>query len=353
MTLLIIFLILAVGVSFLCSVMEAVLLSLTPGFIAARQKSRPALGNRLASLKQDIDQPLAAILSLNTIAHTVGATGVGAQAAVVFADISVGVISAVLTLLILVFSEIIPKTLGAQYWRELAGPVVGLVRATMFLMYPLVWLSRQLVRLISGGKDRASVSRAELVALAEVGRTEGVLESGEARLLKRVMGFREIRVEDVMTPRPVMHTLSADLTVGEVFENPSDLRFSRIPIYTGDPDEIVGHVLKIDILRDVADDRHERQLKDLRRDLLSVPETLPLSRVLDLLIQRQDHLALVVNEYGTVMGLVTIEDAIETLIGMEIVDETDEVPDMRKLARQVREERSRRLGYPQPTGDER
>lgn len=344
MTLLIFYLLLAIGVSFICSILESVLLSLTPAFIAERVQNEPDLGRRLEQLKTDIDQPLAAILSLNTIAHTVGATGVGAQAVRVFENLSVGVISAVLTLMILVFSEIIPKTLGARFWRQLAVPLTPVLTVVMWLMAPLVWMSRGLTRLLAGAGAGPSVSRAEFVALAELGRSEGVIASGEARILQRLMRFREIRVDDVMTPRTVMFSQSAAITVDEFINDTERLRFSRIPIYDGEPDAIIGHVLKSDILLAAAQDRFDLALSELKRDTLSVPESLSLRRGFEMLVERGDHMALVVDEYGTVEGLVTIEDAVETLLGLEIVDETDANRDMRQLAREVRDERARAMG---------
>lgn len=344
MALLIIYVLLALGVSFLCSVMEAVLLSITPSYVGIQEKENPRLGARLRALKADIERPLASILSLNTIAHTVGATGAGAQAVKVFGDAYVGVISGVLTLLILVLSEIIPKTLGALYWRSLASAVVPLLVIIEWPMKPFVWLSRGVTRLLSRGEPEASVSRAEMTALAEIGAREGVFEESESRFLQNLFRFRSIRVRDVMTPRTVIFALPETMTAREMLERHDGLRFSRIPIFQGNRDEITGYVLKDEILLTVAQDNGDMPLHELKREILAVPESLPLPACFERLMDRGEHFALVVDEYGGTAGVVSMEDVVETLLGLEIVDEADSVDDMQRLARQKWLQRAQRLG---------
>jgi CBS domain containing-hemolysin-like protein len=344
MVLLILYVALALAVSFLCSVMEAVLLSVTPSYVGMKEKENPRVGGQLRTLKQDIERPLATILSLNTIAHTVGATGAGAQAVKIFGDAYVGVISAVLTLLILVLSEIIPKTLGAMYWRSLAPGIARLLVIIEWPMKPFVWLAMGLTRLLSRGEPKASVSRAEMTALAEIGAREGVFEESESRFLKNLFRFRSIRVRDVMTPRTVIFTLPQAMTVGEVLEEYEELRFSRIPIFQENRDAVTGYVLKDEILLAVAQDKGDMPLVDLKRDILAISETLPLPACFERLMDRREHFALVVDEYGGTTGVVSMEDLVETLLGLEIVDEADSVDDMQRLAREKWVQRAKRLG---------
>jgi CBS domain containing-hemolysin-like protein len=335
---------LALGVSFLCSVMEAVLLSISPSFMAQMEQRGGWLGRKLRALKDDIDRPLAAILSLNTIAHTVGAAGAGAQAAHVFGEIYVGVISAVLTFLILVLSEIIPKTLGAVYWRQLTPTVVRILIPTIWLMWPLVKLAEGLTKLLAGGKKTVLVSREEFTALAELGAEEGVFHEDESRLLKNLFRFGQVRARDIMTPRTVIFALSETLTVAQTLAAHPELRFSRIPVYGKDQDDVTGFVLKTDVLLRAAQQQGDTRLSDLKRPIHVVPPDLPLRDLFEQLIDDRAHVALVVDQYGGTAGLVTMEDLVETLLGLEIVDETDAHQDMQELARQQWFKRARRLG---------
>ncbi|MGM0453990.1 MAG: CNNM domain-containing protein [Thermodesulfobacteriota bacterium] len=333
MLLLLFYLFLALGFSFLCSVMESVLLSITPSFVAAYEEKSPVRGRHLRHLKTDIDRPLAAILSLNTIAHTVGAAGVGAQAMVVFGSRYVAVTSAVLTFLILVLSEIIPKTIGAMYWRQLIAPTVMLMRTLIVILYPLVWLSKWITILISGNRDINGVTRDEIRALAELGVKQGVFFETESRILKNLMRFGQIRAKDVMTPRTVIFALPEDMKLRRVYEIHDVIRVSRIPLYAEDRHHIGYYILKDDILLNLAHGKGEKPLKSLGRKILPVPETITLFRLFEQLLNRREHIALVVDEYGGVAGIATMEDIIETLLGTEIVDETDAIQNMRQWAR--------------------
>jgi CBS domain containing-hemolysin-like protein len=344
MGLLLLYVALALGVSFLCSIMEAVLLSVTPSYVAALEREGSAVGERLHAMKEDIDRPLAAILSLNTIAHTVGAAGAGAQAAVVFGEAYTGVIAAILTLLILVLSEIIPKTLGAVYWRTIAPVVVKALVPTIWAMWPLVKLSKGLTYLLSQDEDEAAFSREEFTAMAELGEEEGVFEEKESRILRNLFRFNSLRVKDVMTPRTVVFDLPERKTIGEVVDEHDEFRFSRIPVYDDTPDDVTGYVLKDEMLLRAAQEEHDVSLEEIAREILVVRESLPLPDLLERLLDRLEHIALVVDEYGGVAGVVTMEDVVETLLGLEIVDEADSVEDMQALARKQWFKRARELG---------
>jgi len=350
--LLVLYVALALGVSFLCSIMEATLLSVTPSYMAALEQEENPMGEKLRGMKEDIDRPLAAILSLNTIAHTVGAAGAGAQAAVVFGEAYIGVISAVLTLLILVFSEIIPKTLGAVYWRDLAPSITRILVPTIWSMWPLVKLSKGITRLLSSGEERVPFSREEFTALAELGQEEGVFEEKESRILKNLFRFNSLRVKDVMTPRTVMFDLPEETTIGEVVEEYDEFRFSRIPVYSGTRDDVTGYVLKDEMLLRAAQEEHQVKLSDLAREMLVVRDSLPLPDLLERLLDKLEHIALVVDEYGGVEGIVTMEDVVETLLGLEIVDEADSVEDMQALARRQWFKRAKQLGMVQEAVEE-
>ena len=344
MILLILYVLLALGVSFACSVMEATLLSVTPGYIGAlERKDHPAAG-QLRELKEEIERPLAAILTLNTIAHTVGAAGAGAQAAVVFGSAWVGLFSAVLTFLILVLSEIIPKTLGASYWRRIAPPVARMLPALVWLVWPLVILSLWLDRHLSRGEKAASVSREEIAAMAEEGRRVGVVRESESQILERLFLFSDLRAHDIMTPRTVVFALPERATLEEVLEEHDALPFSRIPLYREEPDELEGYVLKDELLRRAASGEGDTRLAELRRGFLVVPESLALPDLFERLVDEGELISLVLSEHGAVEGIVTMEDVIETILGREIVDEADSAEDMRELARRRWRRRVERMG---------
>ncbi|GIV59655.1 MAG: hypothetical protein KatS3mg043_0744 [Rhodothermaceae bacterium] len=344
MTLLIFYVLLALGVSFLCSIMEAVLLSVTPSYVAMLERRGVPVASHLRRLKEDIDRPLAAILSLNTIAHTVGAAGAGAQAALVWESVPLGIFSAVLTLLILVLSEIIPKTLGALYWRALAPVLVRVLVPTIWLMWPLVKLSQGITRLLSHGERHPGISREEITALAELGTERGVFEEEESRILKNLFRFRSLRARDVMTPRIVLFALPEARSIAEVLNEHPTLRFSRLPVYRSNKDDITGYVLKDDLLLKAAQGQEHLPLREIKREIQIVPDSMQLPHLFKRLLEETEHIALVVDEYGGTEGIVTMEDIVETLLGLEIVDEVDSVEDMQALARRQWIRRAQRLG---------
>lgn len=344
------YLLLALGVSFLCSILEAVLLSISPSYIAALEQEGSPAGARLKDLKADIDRPLSAILSLNTVAHTVGAAGVGAQAQTVFGETWITVVSAVLTFLILVFSEIIPKTLGATYWRRL-GPAVSKVLPPLIVsMYPLVLLSQALAKLLSKEEEEPTVSRAEFSALADIVAAEGVFDENEALVLKNLLRFGALRASDIMTPRTVLTAFDEDTTVADFVNDEVNLQFSRVLVHSGELDDVTGYVLKHNALLEVAQGNSETPLGEMKREILVLPVFTRVADVLERLLQTQEHLALLVDEYGGTAGVVTLEDVVETLLGLEIVDEVDRVEDMQALARRQWTQRANRLGLRTPDG---
>ena len=339
------FVLLSVLVSFICSVSEATLLTMTPSYVASIAEEDPKKSALLKDVKIDnIDQSIAAILTLNTVAHTVGSLGAGAQATIVFGSQWFGVFSAVMTLIILIGSEIIPKTLGTVYWRTLSNPVAYFVKGIIFLLYPLIWLSEKLTKLLTRGKKASSFSRNEFAALASVGEQSGQIDPLESRIIRNLLAFGAIKVEDIMTPRSVMHAFEQSITVAELLANRPKLMFSRLPIYDEDLDKVTGFVLKSDILLAKANNHMDKPLKSYRREITFVFSKMKLFDLLDLMLNSRIHIAITVGEYGEVKGLVTLEDVLETLLGLEIVDEVDRVEDMQALARQMMQRRSARLG---------
>jgi CBS domain containing-hemolysin-like protein len=343
--LLIIYVLLALVFSFLCSVAESVLLSITPSYIEGQKKRRPKRAALLKRLRQDnVDQSLAAILTLNTIAHTVGAIGAGSKATVVFGSAWFGLFSAVMTLLILFLSEIVPKTLGAVYWSKLVGLILYFVNTLIVVLYPIVWISERITKLVSYGKDIHIFSRDEFIAMAQVGVETGHIRDKESRIIRNIFRFESLRVTDIMTPRTVVSALPEDMKIIDSWKQVTHTPFSRLPLYRTHYDNITGFVLKEDILINAAQNRGDEKLNALKREILAVPESVSLTALLERFLKDRQHIAIVLNEHGGTEGLVTLEDLIETLMGMEIVDETDDVEDMRALARKQWNERAKAMG---------
>jgi len=341
--LLVLFVLLALVVSFLCSVAETVLMSATPGYIESFREVSPTRYRQLISLRlENIDRSLASILTMNTIAHTVGAIEAGAQSAQVFGSQWVGVFSAAMTLMILYFSEIIPKTLGAIYWQKLIPFTVWYVRILIVGLYPLVRISEWVTQKIIGGHKVGSFAREEFVAMANLGREEGLINERESKIIRALFQFRSLKVVDVMTPHTVIFALPETLSIAEAKKAWADVPFSRCPVYRDSIDKISGFALKNEVL--VHHDPVDKPLSSVSRDLLTVLDSTRLPDMLETLLEKRVHLALVVDEYGSLKGLVTLEDVLETLLDMEIVDEMDSVTDMQLLARQQWEKRAKALG---------
>lgn len=353
MTLLIIYVILSIFFSFLCSILEAVLLSVTPTFINVKKKEGKPYATILEDLKKDVDQPLIAILTLNTIAHTVGAILVGVQAESlpykfeILGINMVGIVSTIMTLLILVVSEIIPKTIGATFWKQLANFTS---KALLVLIAPLkytgiLWVLRLTTKLIGGKGHHGSVlSREDFTVMTDIAHEEGVFEESESKVIKNLLAFKKIFIKDVMTPRTVMKMASENMSISDFFKENQNLRFSRIPVYKDKTDNITGLVLKDEVFKEMANQNGEKKLADIKRPILFTNRNLPIPQLFNELIANKNHLSVVVDEYGSVSGLVTMEDVIETLLGLEIVDESDTDANMQDLARKNWEHRAKRLG---------
>jgi len=340
MTLLLIYLAIAIGVSFLCSILEAVLLSITPSYVEQISSSRPRAGKLLASVKNKLDESLSSILILNTFAHTMGAAGVGSQALQVFGEEWQTLIAVLLTLAILYFSEIIPKTLGAAFWRKLALPSAFIITWLVKLVYPLVWISTRLTKLFSN-KEGNEITREEIIALASLGHKDGTLYSQESAYLSNILSLREIQTEQVLTPRSVVHMLDINTTVTEALDQPQTKQFTRIPVYRDSTDDIAGKVIKRDLFEAERNGQGAAPVGDYVKPIKRVSEKLPVQQLLDMFIKDRAHLFLVEDEFGQTAGIVTLEDAIETLLGREIIDESDAIEDMQEFARGKYRERLR------------
>ncbi len=325
---------LALIVSFLCSIMEAVLLSTPQPFLMVKQEKGARWAGSFIQLKKNIDKPLSAILSLNTVAHTVGAAGVGAQAIKVFGEASFGIISAILTLMILVFTEIIPKTIGARYWRNLAPFSAYNIKLTIIITYPLVILSSLITRIFSKDFREKTTSREEIAALADIGAVEGVFTEKEHIIIQNILKLKNVKVTEIKTPRVVLTLADENMPLKDFLKNKDYLKFSRIPVYSGNIENITGYVFRQTIFEKLAEDKHNLKLKDFKRNIIIVPNSMVLFSLWEKLLENKEHIALIVDEYGGLDGIVTMEDIIETLLGLEIIDETDTVTDMQKYARE-------------------
>ncbi len=354
MALLIGFFLLSIIFSFLCSVWEAVLLSITPSYIKRKEQETPATGKLIAGLKDDIDKPLSAILTLNTIAHTVGAIGVGAQAGKLFGENNINIlgfqltyaslIAAFMTLAILFLSEIIPKTIGANNWRTLAPLTARAIRVLMWILKPFVWLSTLITRWLQQDKEKSVFSRQDFAAITEVANESGAFKENDYTLIKNVLHFDELTAEDVMTPRTVMMMAEENQTVKSFYDKHQPIQFSRIPLYHESKDVVTGLLLKDEMLLKLVEGKPDELLKNISREVSIIGSNMSLRQVFETLSEKREKLAVVVDKYGGLMGMVTLEDVFETLFGLEIMDETDEVSDLQSYARQKWETRAKKLG---------
>ena len=364
MALLLFFAAISIFFSFICSILEAVLLSVTPTFINLKKKEGVSYANGLENLKKDVDKPLIAILTVNTIAHTVGAIMVGVQAKIAYAgiygneqqsilgiefteDLMVGVVSTLMTILILVASEIIPKTIGATYWKQLSKITTITLKGMVWVLKwtGLLWVLQLFTKLIGKKGHHGSVlSRADFTAMTDIAHEEGVFQESESKIIKNLLRFNEILAKDIMTPRTVMKTAPESLSIKAFFKDNPKLSFSRIPVYKESMDTITGYVLKDNVLEEIIYERGKAALDTIKRDILITKRNTPIPQLFETLIEQKEHIALVVDEYGSVSGLVTMEDVIETLLGLEIMDESDGVEDLQHLARKNWEARAKRLG---------
>ncbi|HPF51097.1 MAG TPA: CNNM domain-containing protein [Draconibacterium sp.] len=333
MALLLAYLFLALFVSFTCSIMESVLLSTPTSFLIVKQEAGHKWADTFLDLKNNIDKPLSAILSLNTVAHTIGAAGVGAQAVKIWGEASFGIVSAILTILILIITEIIPKTIGARFWRKLTKLSAFTIKFMMIITYPLVVMSALITKLFTSKKGEKTVSREEIAALASIGADEGVFTESEFNIIQNILKLKKIRVTQIMTPRVVVVHADENITLNEFLKEKENLKFSRIPVYTGNDENISGYVFRQTVFEKLAEDKHNLLLKDIKREIVIVPNTIELFALWGKLLDSKEHIALIVDEYGGMDGIVTMEDIIETVLGLEILDEKDTIMDMQKYAR--------------------
>ena len=339
MILLLFYLFLALFVSFLCSVMESVLLSTPVSFLSVKEENRHKSAKVFIKLKNNIERPLSAILSLNTIAHTIGVAGVGVQATKIFGEYYFGIISAILTLLILVFSEIIPKTIGARYWRRLALVSGIIINIMVIITFPLVIMTGYLTNMFSENKNELSSSREEISAMANIGTEEGIFDEKENKIIQNIIRLRNVKVSEIMTPRVVVTTANENMSLEEFLMKKEFLHYSRIPVYSENIENITGYVFRQTVFEKLAEDKTNLKLRDIRRAIIFETEFQTLMNLWEILLEKKEHIAIVVDEYGGMDGIVTMEDIIETLLGLEIVDEKDRIIDMQQYARERWNER--------------
>lgn len=333
MTALFFYLFLALFISFICSLVEAILLTMSKSYLASIQENNVWVKSFI-SLKENIDKPLSAILTLNTIAHTIGAAGVGAEITRIYGDNYLALASALLTILILFFSEIIPKTIGATYWKFLAKFAYFTLKIMLFITYPLVVVSMKITRVFAPQKNN-KITREQLSAMANLGYDEGVFSMQENRIIQNLIDLKMVKASDILTPRVVVFSADENLTIEEFCNDKNYLQFSRIPIYSNQIENITGYIFLQDVIEKKSNSKNLNiKLKTLKRDILTVPKTINVLLLFNQLLERKEHMSIVVDEYGGLSGIITTEDIIETLIGLEIIDETDKVVDMQKFAKQ-------------------
>ncbi|MDO1450220.1 CNNM domain-containing protein [Rhodocytophaga aerolata] len=344
MGLLLLYLAIALFFSFLCSLLEASLLSITPSYVSIINQQNPILGKDLQGFKDNIDRPLAAILTLNTFAHTIGAAGVGAQAQLIWGEEYLTLISVLLTIVILILTEIIPKTLGANYWRQLTPFTVRVLKIMIYALYPIILLSQFITKRLKQEKDKSVLSRADFTAMAEISMQEGVLHKDESRVINNVLRLNKVFVKHIMTPRTVIKAAPESQLIRDFYADSGNLRYSRIPLFEGNLDHISGYVLKDEVLQRMISHEGNLALASIKRPILIFGNSMPIPALFTALMEHKEHIALVVDEYGGTAGIITVEDIIETLLGLEITDEYDDVADLQKWAREKWQQRARRLG---------
>ncbi|NPA61284.1 MAG: HlyC/CorC family transporter [Epsilonproteobacteria bacterium] len=339
---LILFFILSVGISFLCSILESALLSTQMSYISLLEKESPKVGKLLKSHKENINVSIASVLILNTIANTLGASAVGAQASHLFGDEAVIYVSIILTFAILYVSEIVPKTIGAIYWKPLAPFTAYMVKFFIFITYPIIKTTLFITDKISNrGREEPSTTKDELIASMQLSENEGVIDEKESDLIENVLKLDEVKVADILTPRSVVFALEENMSIKEVLETKDDIfSFSRVPIYKGTIDNVTGIVLTKQLFREFLRDE-SAILANIKKDIFSINENVPVAKALDLFIRKKEHMFLVTDSYDQTEGIVTLEDCVETILGIEIVDESDKADDMRELAKRLMRQKRR------------
>ena len=329
--------IVSIALSALCSMLEATLLSTPLSYITGLEDQGVKGAQRLKRLKQNPDRPISAILCLNTIANTVGASIVGSLVYEVYGDALVGVFSTIFTFCILIFSEIIPKTVGTSYWRSLALPASVIINSMIFISFPLVWILERLQKLISANSNQVSVSREDISAMVSVATEEEVIEKDEKKMIQNLLKLDEVTAHEIMTPSVVVEMVHGSMTIKEFYD--SDNTHSRILVYDEDNDEyVVGYVLRQEVLEKMAEDSFDTPLNDIIRPIMTFGEEDSVADIWEKLLEKKEHISAILDEYGSLRGIVTMEDVIETMLGQEIVDEKDEVVDMQEYAKDLWEE---------------
>ncbi len=338
---------LAVGVSFLCSILESVLLSVNMSYIMVLEKDRPSIGRLLRVQKLNINKSIASVLILNTIANTLGAAAVGAQASILFGNEAVVYVSVILTFAILFFSEIIPKTIGAMYWKQLAPITSQFIRIFTFMTYPIILTTLFVTNRISKGKDDVNtLTKEELLESMLLSEDDGVIDEKESDVIENILGLDKVKVQSILTPRSVVFAIDEHMSIKEIMETQNDIfKFSRIPVYDGSIEEVTGIVMTKKIFQQALKD-DSVSVGSIKKEIFTINENIPVSKALDLLISKKDHMFLVMDNYDQTEGIVTLEDCIETILGVEIVDESDGVEDMRELAKsRMKQRRKKRESY--------
>jgi len=343
LSLLLTYFLLALSVSFLCSIAESVLLSVSASYVKILESKGSKNAKLLKKYKEDIDKPLSSILTFNTIANVVGAAGVGAQAMRLWGEEIFGWISAALTIMLLIFSEIIPKSVGARYWRSLAIPVAMMVNVMIYTMFPVVWLSKKITKLLAGGKPQEKVDREEIAALTEIGLEEGIFAENESKTIKNLIRLRSVKAYEVMTPRTVVVAIPENTRLSNFFDNPEVRRNSRFPVYDNNFDNVTGYVLRFDITDQLVKGNGDIFIRDIRRPVVICYENITVPKLFDILLEKKEQIAVLIDEYGGMSGIVTIEDIIETIFGLEIIDERDAQADMQQLAKEKWRKRAESL----------
>lgn len=343
MTIIFLYLLGALAISFLCSVLEAVLLSTPVSFISMKENQGDKTASLMMKYKTNVDRPVAAILTLNTVAHTIGAAGVGSESVKVFGEAYFGIISAILTLLILVFSEIIPKTIGASYWRTLAMPSARIIRVLIFITYPLVWISELLTKCFSPTIQPLTVSREEVGAMVDVGTDEGVFDISENRMIRSFLKISNVCAKEIMTPFVVVSSVARTTTMNEFYDNAALSPYSRIPVYDSQREFITGYVRRANVLEKLSKDCFNETMDKIVRPILFFPETEKVSDIWQRMLEKKEHISVITDEYGCMRGIVTMEDVIEAMLGVEIVDECDATEDMQAMAREKFSQKKRNM----------
>jgi len=331
--LLILFFVLSVSISFVCSILEAVLLSVNMSYVAVLERERPTVGKLLKLHKENINKSIASILILNTIANTLGAAAVGAQASMLFGNDAVVYVSIVLTFAILFLSEIIPKTIGAIYWKQLAPLSAHTIRLFIWITYPIILTTLFVTNKISKGKEAHTQTKEEFLQSMLLSEDEGIIDEKESDVIENILNLNNIKVGEVLTPRSVIFALNEKMTIKEIIDTQEDIfKFSRIPVYHDSIEEVIGIVMTKRIFKQALED-DSVTLGSIKKDIFSINENIPVSKALDLFIAKKDHMFLVMDNYDQTEGILTLEDCVETILGVEIVDESDSTEDMRELAK--------------------